>query len=424
MNRAFKQTSVIAFSLFSFVSVYLSESPKPINWWCLLIFLCIPLFLSVAVLLGHGNAKPHQRCIALGAVGTVLGNQLPQFVSVAMVFTGVAILGLSSIPDGVSTSENRAKVIVVLASILTAVVFLFDNFSVWVVAATYKPGITGTPTPLQDNGQIVASYILKDILELDRRLMSKLRAVLNVQWVVVATVGVCLGVLDLQMVKRRTIYGVCTRGLITLASLRLIRVISFLLTVLPSQNPNCYRSHFPTPPDDWISWIQIGMLPQAHGGCNDLIVSGHATALTTFCCVATSVAGNRLISISLWSMLVIDFLIEVYEGFHYSVDMWMGGLIGTLVWQILSPLESIDNQGASTKKFKSFSSLTTPDIVAYSIPATAAFVTVIILPEEMFTYIVILCLVFIGGYMMRQGFTHYLQHFLICLLFATLNIYL
>jgi len=415
---------VVAFLLPSCLSVYLSESPKPANWWFLLVFLSIPLFLSILVLLGYGNAQPHQRCIALGVVGTVLGNQLPNFVSIALVFIGVAMFGLSSIPDGASVSGNKAKVLAVLASILTAVVFLFDNFSVWVVAATYTPGITGTPTPLQDNGRIVESYILDDILDLDRRLMSKLRAVLNVQWVLVATVGVCLGVLDLQMVNKRTIYGVCIRALLMLASLRLIRVISFLLTVLPSQNPHCYRAHFPPPPGDWFSWIQIGMLPQAHGGCNDLIVSGHATVLTTFCCVATSVAGNRLVSISLWSMLAIDFLIEVYEGFHYSVDMWMGALIGTMMWQIMSPLENIDDQGGLNKKLKSLSSVTTSDILAYSIPAAAAFVSVVLLPKEFFPYIVILCLLFFGAQMIRQGFTHHLQHLLICLLFATLNIFL
>lgn len=424
MFKRYKEAIVVAFLFPSFLSVYLSESPKPANWWFLLIFLSIPLFLSILVLLGHGNAQPHQRFIALGAVGTVLGNQLPNFVSVALSFIGVAIFGLSSRPDGSSASGNKAKVAAILASILTALVFLIDNFSVWVVAATYTPGITGTPTPLQDNGRIVESYILDDMLGLNRRLMSKLRAVLNVQWVLVATVGVCLGVLDLQMVNKRTIYGVCIRALLTLASLRLVRVISFLLTVLPSQNPHCYRSHFPPPPDDWISWIQIGMLPEAHGGCNDLIVSGHATVLTTFCCVATSVAGNRLLSISLWLLVAIDFLIEIYEGFHYSVDMWMGALIGTMMWRIMSPLENIDNQGGLTKKLKPLSSVTTSDILSYSIPAATAFVFVVLLPKELFPYTVILCLIFIGAQMMRKGFTHHLQHILICLLFATLNIFL
>lgn len=425
MDNGHKEVLLVSGFLLAVITVYINESPKPRNWWALLAVFSIPLVLSLAVAAGYGSSKPHQRWIALGTVGAILGKQLPTFVSVFFVFAGVTLFHLASRPEGiVSEVDNRGRLKAAMAAIFLALVLLVDNFSVWVVAATYKPGIHGTPQPLQDNGQRLLLYFVNEELGLSKRPMVLLRSIVNAQWALTASLSVALGVVDLQMVKNRTFWGAAIRALLMLAAMRAIRVVSFLLTVLPSQNPDCYRHRFPTPPNDWLAWIEIGMRPQSHGGCNDLIVSGHATVLTTFACLAVSISGHPLFTLSIWSMLAIDFCMEVFEGFHYSVDMWMGVLIGTMLWHIMAPLEKIDNQVDMARKLKPLSSVTTFDVVAYAAPALTAYIDVIFVSHTFQAYPMCGFVIFAAFQALRQGFTHHLQHVLVCSMFLALCVWL
>ena len=83
----------------------------------------------------------------------------------------------------------------------------------------------------------------------------------------------------------------------------------------------------------------VGMTPQSHGGCNDLIVSGHATVTATMACVSVSLANDSLFTVAVAWLLGMDYLVEVYEGFHYSVDMWMGAVLCSLLWRVWKPIE-------------------------------------------------------------------------------------
>ena len=112
-----------------------------------------------------------------------------------------------------------------------------------------------------------------------------------------------------------------------------------MLTVLPSQVPDCYRQHFPMPPDTWKEWLLVGFLPNSHGGCNDLILSRHTTVLTTLGCACTSVAYNAKFSVAVWTLVAVDFGIESYQGLHYSVDMWLDCIVTSLLWQLTKELE-------------------------------------------------------------------------------------
>lgn len=421
----YRGIALVSVVLLSALTISVNESPKPNNWWFLLALLSVPVVLQLAVAAGYGNAQPHQRWIALATAGAVLGNQLPAFISVFFVFAGVTLCHLASRPDGITTAaDNQGRLKAAMAAIFLTVVLLVDNFSVWVVAATYEPGIKGSPNPLQDNGQLVQIHLLNTVLGLSKRPVVLMRSIINAQWALTASISATFAVVDLKMVKNRTVWGVAIRALLTLAALRAIRVVSFLLTVLPSQNPNCYRHRFPPPPEDWMSWIEVGMRPQANGGCNDLVVSGHATVLTTFACMAASLAGHPLFTLSIWSMLAIDFSLEVYEGFHYSVDMWLGALIGAMMWRILAPLENIDSQVGVAKKLKPLSSATTSDVLAYATPALAAYIDIIFVPHNFKTYAVIGFLVFAVFQAVHKGFTHHLQHVLFCLMFIALGVWL
>ena len=187
-----------------------------------------------------------------------------------------------------TTITTKSKVTfgtVVISMITMIVVLLVENFLIWVVSATFLPGHSATtaPPPLQDNGQRVLNYIFHTVLQIPSKAsVVSLRRLLNTQWSLVACVGTSFVVTEVYD-PRRTLYGIANRALLTIAIARFIRTMSFIMTVVPSQNQNCYvQRGFPLPPpSDWMDWIWIGIIPRSHGGCNDLIISGHATIIST-----------------------------------------------------------------------------------------------------------------------------------------------
>ena len=59
---------------------------------------------------------------------------------------------------------------------------------------------------------------------------------------------------------------------LTITLSRIIRVASFISTVLPSPRPGCYRQRFPAPPDTLWGMIHVGLWElRGFGGCNDLV---------------------------------------------------------------------------------------------------------------------------------------------------------
>ena len=126
----------------------------------------------------------------------------------------------------------------------------------------------------------------KSILGLKRRQVATLRNMMNVEWILVSCLALSIVSLEMDGYRmKRNLWSIALRALLTVAIARVIRTISFLITVLPSQYPACYFHRFPTPPEDWSSWLLVGLTPRVNGGCNDLIISGHAT-ITTIVTVA------------------------------------------------------------------------------------------------------------------------------------------
>jgi hypothetical protein len=393
-----------------------------------LLIIAVPILLVASVASGSWKVQPHQRLIALGFVGSIAGNQFPHFVSAGLAAVALTAFSLSTrlLETNESTeaaaSQRAAHVRAVCAALFLVVVLLMDNFFVWVVSATYYPSHSGLPTPLQDNGRLMVQHFFEQMLDMKRNDVQQIRATVNVQWALVAALAAAFVVCELQWVQKRTLYGVVTRTIFTLACARFIRVVSFLLTVLPSQMPNCYRGHFPNPPpQDWWSWLQVGFLPSTSGGCNDLIVSGHATVTSVFACVSTSVAGHWAFSIAVWSMLAIDFMIEVYEGYHYSVDMWMGALFTVMLWRILAPLQAMEER-IPKREFQT--TATAQDIFLYTTPLVGAYLILIFSPQSIANFWIVLYLVAAIAQSVRNGINHYVQHLLFCVLFLALALYL
>ena len=486
---------------------------------------------SIALL---SSLSSHEQYIPLSIAGTIVGNQLPSYVTSFVTCIVLTVFGLMSRPtgghttntigDGSPTDTNTVifdrqtqdqsstnkrsykigPIHAVLATFGLCGVLLLENFLVWVVSATYYDSqqLSTLPKPLQDNGKIVIRYFINDILKYDKHSVVKLRNSVNVQWLLVTGLGLSLATVVLYTTNKhastkcrvpkhdhqkqhdnRTLWTLAVRGLLTMCFARLIRTISFSITVLPSQNTHCYFNHFPTPPPDALSreWFLIGLIPQSNGGCNDLIISGHATVTTTMTCIIISIVNKSKFSVALYMLLIFDYIIEIYEGFHYSVDMFLGFVVVNLIWITLQFIEQqeqqqtygenqershdkqqmdneIDTGGqshyqqqqqkkedlphqqqlqsqrsrSSTVSSTTANNITTaklPDIIRYFIPPFIAYTQVTnILSFLLFgmngNYTIILYIVFSMIRVSQIGFDHYTQHVLFCLLYMALGIYL
>ncbi|KAG7358509.1 PAP2 superfamily protein [Nitzschia inconspicua] len=414
-------------------------------------FTSLPIFLSLAVGLGvfeNSTSKkkllPHQQYIPLMVVATIVGNQLPVYLSSAMAVVGITIFGLASRPDPQNKASptttarqqqfNKSLPLrTVFATFLMIAVLLTENFFVWVVSATYKPSYedpSRLPKPLQDNGQITMRYIIHQVLQLSKRDVVRLRNMISVEWILVSGLGLSLVAIEMQGAKmKRNLWSMAMRAVLTLAAARFIRTISFLITVLPSQSPRCYFGHFPyPPPTEWSEWILEGMKPQVNGGCNDLIISGHATVTSTLACLVVSIVDKPLFTTALWMFVAMDYMVEVYEGFHYSVDMWLGAVMVNFIWRTLAPIES-SLQGVETilaeKQFLPLKDATPYDVMRYAFPALVSYAQVVqIIPQQMGNYTIVVFLCCVIFQLIRHGFQQYTQHCLFCLLYMAFGIFL
>lgn len=371
-----------------------------------------------------------QRVISLAVVLSTISSHLPSRLAVAI--TGLCILwfGLSTVP--VRNAATESAVPVVTSVLLMIVVLLIDNFCVWVVAATFTKGrhYMTAPFPLQDNGKRLVQHFLSD---LTRSEVVSIRRLSNAQWTLVAALGASLVMVDVVRPNGRTLYRLGRRAVLTLASARAVRIVSFCLTVLPSQSRECYTRRFPVPPEDWVEWIMVGMRPYTNGGCNDLIVSGHAVVLTTLACVSASVGSGIIFQSSIWLLVAIDFLAEIYEGFHYSVDMWLGTLLVVMFWKVMSSVEDAGNSSFVAPRRLAVWDLPVSTVAFYTFPVATALAQMTLLPREMANAIIVIYALTALGFLVmsvrcrtedRATYQHRAQHTLLTLLFLALGIYL
>ncbi len=134
----------------------------------------------------------------------------------------------------------------------------------------------------------------------------------------------------------RRVFAIAARTCATVALARVIRVVSFMLTVLPNPKPGCYNRQFSDAParyEDGWHLIEYGSSRiRGSGGCNDLIFSGHGVIyMSGFLCVATH-------GISLGSFVVFLAMLhmsckETLDQTHYGVDMFLAIAVTALSWR-------------------------------------------------------------------------------------------
>jgi len=262
----------------------------------------------------------------------------------------------------VPASRNRIdpKYRAVLAVLVLAIVMVIENFFIWVVSyANADSHAPPYPSALQDNGRLIMQHVLQTYYHLSDQIIQDLRDTINIQWALVCSTGMALLLLDLGfgIPQSKSIWSVATQSLLTLSCVRFIRTVSFALTVIPSQREDCFYNRFelgyfakdnmtiPVPEFPSSDWWMEGFTPRVDGGCNDLIISGHATITSVLGCVTTSFmngggGGNPRRSsgrwrwgvLAIWLLLSVDYSIEVYQGYHYSVDMFLGMVLTRLIF--------------------------------------------------------------------------------------------
>eukprot|EP00563_Minutocellus_polymorphus_P011780 CAMPEP_0181071812 /NCGR_PEP_ID=MMETSP1070-20121207/28244_1 /TAXON_ID=265543 /ORGANISM="Minutocellus polymorphus, Strain NH13" /LENGTH=480 /DNA_ID=CAMNT_0023152839 /DNA_START=95 /DNA_END=1537 /DNA_ORIENTATION=+ len=426
------------------LTFFIRQSRRP-GWWTTLALLAIPVLMALCVAIRGKHAN--ENLVAGAFVVSIVSNQLPRWITALVAALVAAAFSLATRPahdttnaikkNGSSSSSSSSptdsdgrgmqlKTKTVLSCLFMIGVLLHENFQVWVVSATY-PASHEPPYPeaLQDNGRIVMRK-LAEMASLQRRDVQALRDAFNVQWALVsaAIAGGLVGCeLKLGRASHRSMWAVGMRALLTLGIARFVRTVSFLLTVLPSQMPSCYRSHYPYPvPDTWSEWIMVGLKPAARGGCNDLIISGHATVTSVLACVGVSVADNALFSVAVWSLLAFDYLVEVYQGYHYSVDMWMGAVLTSLIFRSLASVEPQVVHGEENK-YLPMSSNSVRDVILYVAPALLAFV-IITVSREAIANLWIVIYVLTAAMAQIKGDAHFSRHIFVCTLYIALIVYL
>jgi len=465
-------------------------------------YLCIarPLSSTLAVVCCD-ESGPMTRIIAFSFLMSIICNQFPKWLSAFVACGALFAFGLASRQLALTQSATKISTVggdsnrshdnnsgrngllrsawsrlglkerASLGGLAVVVSLLVENFIIWVVSATYKPGIDGSYEPLQDNGRTVLEGLTVRVFDVKEpwmagRALQRLRNTLNVQWALVSSLGASFVCLELQLgqqrrrhghqrqrqtFQQRTLAGLAFRATMTLAAARVVRTVSFALTVLPSQVKNCYRSHFPMPPAEWGAWLMVGFLPNTRGGCNDLILSGHATVTSTLACAFTSVANDGTFSTAVWTLVALDYAIEAYQGLHYSVDMWLGCIVTCLLWQLTKPLEFVEDNIEEQQRREETTAVMQPDennveredfammkkqpavppsppldattVCVYALPATLAFL-VLTAAEAYINFFLVgfsawACIIFA-----RFGVTSLLQHILLCELCFGLGCYL
>jgi len=329
-----------------------------------------------------------------------------------------------------------------LAFIILIVIMMFENFFIWVISSTYEPSHQPPyPEPLQDNGRLLLDFLFQEKYHLTPKSIQSIRDLINIQWALMSSCGTTLLLLDLGLglPQSQTIWSVATQTVLTLASVRLLRTLSFSLTVLPSQMKNCYVRRFSLPvPKLWSrEWVREGLIPKTKGGCNDLIISGHATVTSVCGCMVTSVIsrngerygrGKSWSSWAIWTLLTVDFAIEIYQGFHYSVDMLLGMVLTRLIFEVFRDfgLEddhlSVEGGRLASISFQSLFASKPRDWIQFGLPAVLSFWVVVFSTWNANIFVVLF--VAASTIAFRSKEENYAKYLALCLLFIAVITYL
>eukprot|EP00913_Durusdinium_trenchii_P004853 g4508.t1 len=128
---------------------------------------------------------------------------------------------------------------------------------------------------------------------------------------------------------------------------RLLRVLCYCSTVIPSQNQACFVNRY----DETYSLTEHWREAVTHmrGGCNDLIFSGHASVLTFCVLLYQDFGAPRWLQGFLWCRLAHASMRIVQSRSHLSVDIVVAFLLALLLYHVIpKPRKDLEVFGASS----------------------------------------------------------------------------
>mmetsp|Transcript_298 Transcript_298/g.861 ORF Transcript_298/g.861 Transcript_298/m.861 type:complete len:244 (-) Transcript_298:305-1036(-) len=187
--------------------------------------------------------------------------------------------------------------------------------------------------PLQDNVEL-ALHSMSRILP--QRWVASLMRMLMKPWMEITQLLIALILLGVSVLFDQVAFsgfGMMTRAIHTITVTRIIRTGAFMCTVLPSQRPGCYERRFPPVPKSWTKFFVIGFTKmRAMGGCNDLVISGHAIVYVVAPLAFQTYYGKGWASSLLWAAVAYSCIRAPITKQHYSVDMFLAVVVTALVW--------------------------------------------------------------------------------------------
>ncbi|KAI9078637.1 hypothetical protein K1719_039386 [Acacia pycnantha] len=298
----------------------------------------------------------------------------------------LALIAISRIPFYKHWSAEFRAAIPFLASM----VFMLSAFLVEIISVRSVTAVLGldwhrnTP-PLPDTGQWLLLALNEKLPQL---VVDILRArIVGLHHYLMLFMMLAFSVL-FDSVKAPG-FGLGARYMFTMAIGRLLRVITFTSTIVPSARPWCatMKYRFPAYPHMWaqkyyvpyasdhyaisqlikrdLAYADIGnptvdyqpdwgrmnflidflrptasegpkwyhLLKKAEGGCNDLIYSGHML-VAVLTAMAWTEAYGGVSSAFIWLLVLHSAQREVRERHHYSVDCIVAIYVGILLWKM------------------------------------------------------------------------------------------
>eukprot|EP00434_Breviolum_minutum_P013598 symbB.v1.2.011988.t1/scaffold818.1/size162012/7 len=117
---------------------------------------------------------------------------------------------------------------------------------------------------------------------------------------------------------------------------RLLRVLCYCCTVMPSQFPGCFVNRYDETYTLAEHWREAVTHMRAGGGCNDLIFSGHASVLTFCVLLYQDFESPRWLQSFLWCRVAHASIRIVQSRSHLSVDIVVAIILASLLWRTVA----------------------------------------------------------------------------------------
>jgi len=277
----------------------------------------------------------------------IFGDGKVPLMAVIMGCTGLALLMLLCV-DVPTCWRHEHRYVGVCCRELTLVTLAFyvDSVAVYMVAVLHERRMENIA--LQDNVQLFLVSLFQRAPMLEAIFLRVPEFYAEEAIVLGFTLGFVA--LAMQNGRRFSYLAALSRVAKTVRWCRLLRVLCYTSTVMPSQTLNCFLNRY----DETLSfsehWREALLHWRGGGGCNDLVFSGHGSTLALSALVYSTyqvqVGIGAWLPVLLWCRVVHASLRIVHSHFHMSVDLVLSLIVTCFLWHLI-PHPQPDSQEPS-----------------------------------------------------------------------------